>query len=79
MASLGVTGLTIEIPMIFDDHSWGLGAIELRHDWSIDLADLMDPEARATALESIVVHAVDGLRWLRADHQLPAMRLAVAA
>lgn len=76
---LGVTGLTIEIPMVFDDASWGLGAVELRHEWSIDLADLHDAEARATALESIVVHAIDGLRWLRADHQLPAVRLAVAA
>lgn len=76
---LGVTGLTIGVPMLFDDSSWGLGAVELRHDWSIDLADLNDTEARATALESIVVHAVDGLRWLREDHQVPTVRPTVAA
>ncbi|HEY1016911.1 MAG TPA: hypothetical protein VGE07_29630 [Herpetosiphonaceae bacterium] len=68
--------MTIEIPMLFDDTSWGLGTATLRHEWSIDLAD---PEARQAALASRAAHAIDGLRWLSGDHQLTAVALALSA
>lgn len=75
----GCHALTIEIPVIFDDTSWGLGTVELRHDWQLDLADLTNVEARATALERIAAHAIDGLRWLSYDHQVPTVPLVSAA